>query len=106
MTALLWLVLALTATAVGQLLFKYASTHQSRPWTLAAAASFCVAPPASYMALHSLSMATVYVSTAVVQLAVVLVSMLVFHERYNPRQWIGLGLILLGVIIFNAGALP
>lgn len=105
MNALSWLALALLSTAVGQLLYKHASVKQSRAALIGAVASFCLAPPASYMALHSLNVATVYVSTALAQLAVVLASMFFFHERYSRRQWAGLGLILLGVIIFNKNAI-
>jgi len=96
-----WLAVAIAATASGQLLFKHASVARSRPYTLCAIATFCIAPIAAFMALHSLSLATVYVCTAISQLIVVLASMAMFDERYDHRQWVGLGLILAGVILFN-----
>lgn len=101
MIAWVWLGLALLATAGGQVLFKYASVARSRPALIAAILVFCFAPPASYFALKELSLATVYLSTALAQLAVVVASMLLFDERYTRIQWAGLSLILIGVVIFN-----
>lgn len=96
-----WLAIAIAATASGQVLFKHASVTRSRTFTLYAIAAFCIAPVAAFMALHSLSLATVYVCTAISQLIVVLASMTLFGEHYDNRQWSGLGLILAGVILFN-----
>ena len=101
MTGWVWLALALLATALGQLLYKTASLHGSRVRLGVAVACFCIAPIASYLALRSLSLATVYVSTAISQLLVVVLSMASFGERYGSRQWLGLGLILVGVVVFN-----
>lgn len=97
----LWLALALLATAVGQLVYKYASMQQSWRLTVLAVAIFCIAPVGAFMALHSLSLATVYVSTALSQLLVVLGSMALFRERYRLRQWLGFAAILAGVMVFN-----
>lgn len=105
-TAWAWLALALAATAAGQLVYKHASMARSRKMTILAIVIFCLAPPASFLALRHLSLATVYVSTAISQLCVVLTSMALFHERYSRRQWTSLALILAGVIIFNSSALP
>lgn len=101
MTAWAWLALALFATATGQLLYKEASLRGSRIILWITVACFCAAPIASYLALRSLSLATVYVSTSISQLIVVFGSMVFFGERYGSRQWLGLALILAGVIIFN-----
>jgi multidrug transporter EmrE-like cation transporter len=96
-----WLALALLTTALGQLLYKSASLHASRARLGAAVASFCIAPVATYLALRGLSLATVYVSTAISQLIVVFGSMAFFGERYASRQWLSLALIVAGVIVFN-----
>lgn len=101
MTGWAWLVLALLATAMGQLVFKQASERRSRARTVAAVALFCLVPLASYFALHTLSLATVYVSTAFTQILVVVVAMLCFGERYSAIQWAGFALILAGVVVFN-----
>jgi multidrug transporter EmrE-like cation transporter len=99
-----WLAVALLATAIGQLVYKHASLHRSRRGTIAAAGIFCVAPVAAFLALRQLSIATVYVSTALSQIIVVVMSLKVFHEKYSGQQWAGLVLILVGVVIFNSGA--
>jgi multidrug transporter EmrE-like cation transporter len=96
-----WLAVAIAATAVGQLLFKHASVTRSRPFTIYAIGAFCIAPVTAFMALHFLSIATVYVCTAISQVIVVLASMALFGERYDNAQWGGLGLILAGVVVFN-----
>lgn len=101
MSAWLWLALAILATAAGQLLFKQASVRRARALTLLAIVSFCVAPAAAYMALRDLDLATVYVSTVLSQLLVVLASLLWFGEHYRRRQWLGLALIVAGVLVFN-----
>ena len=102
-----WLAVTLLATAIGQLGFKHASLRRSRRETIAAAAIFCAAPIASFLlALRQLSIATVYVSTALSQIIVVMMSLKLFQERYSGQQWAGLALILAGVVIFNLGAFP
>ena len=106
MNGWLWLAIAIAATTAGQLLFKHASVKRSRAFTLYAIISFCIAPIAAFMALHSLSLATVYICTAISQLFVVLASMILFDERYNRQQWTGLALILAGVILFNLKLQP
>lgn len=67
---------------------------------------FGVATLAAFMALKVLSLATVYVSTALAQLMVVLASMRLFGERYQHKQWVGLALILGGVLLFNTPLIP
>lgn len=101
MNAWIWLGLALAATAVGQILFKYASARRSLAFTLAVIACFGVATLSAFMALQVLSLATVYVSTAICQVVVVLAAMVLFGDHYRPRQWAGLTLILFGVVVFN-----
>jgi len=101
MTAWAWLAIALLATAVGQIVFKLAADRRSRGLSIAAAATFCLAPPASFFALRGLSLGTVYVSTAITQVLVVVAAMWCFGERYTRLQWTGLSLILAGVVLFN-----
>lgn len=102
MTPWFWLGMALAATGVGQVLFKAHAMTRRTSLLAATVLSFCMAPPASYLALRGLPLSTVYVSTALTQLGVVLLSMLLFEERYVPVQWLGLGLILAGVVVFNS----
>lgn len=104
MSAWLWLAVTILATACGQIIFKHASLKRSLLMTALAVGVFCLAPLGSYMALHQLSLATVYVSTALAQLVVVIGSMALFGERYATRQWLGLALILGGVVVFNASS--
>lgn len=101
MSAWAWLLVALLATAGGQVLFKHASDVRSRRLVIVAVAIFSLAPPASFMALRGLSLATVYVSTVLAQLVAVLAAMALFGERYSRFQWAGFMLILIGVVVFN-----
>lgn len=100
----LFLFMALGATALGQLVYKRACVVASRRMTAIAIVIFCVAPISSFLALNFLSLATVYVSTAISQVIVVLASISFFGERYSSRQWVALCLILAGVFIFNSNA--
>jgi multidrug transporter EmrE-like cation transporter len=97
----LWLALALIATGVGQICFKAYAISKRNSLLAATAVSFCFAPPSTYMALLHIPLSTVYTSTAIVQFGIVVMSMLLFGERFRPLQWAGLALILLGVFIFN-----
>lgn len=97
----IWLVVALVATAAAQVLFKYASSRRSKWPMIATIGLFCLVPPASFLALRGLSLATVYISTALSQLLAVGAAMTVFGERYSRAQWVGFALILLGVGVFN-----
>jgi multidrug transporter EmrE-like cation transporter len=66
-----------------------------------AAATFCLAPPASFFALKELSLGTVYISTAITPVLVVVAAMCFFGEKYSRLQWAGLSLIMAGVVALN-----
>jgi drug/metabolite transporter (DMT)-like permease len=96
-----WLGASLLCTAAAQIAFKsYFRTY--RWWTLVGTIGlFLLVPYTTYNALRGLPLATVYVATAVSQLLVVLLSLLLMGERYSPRQYIGFALVLFGIVIYN-----
>lgn len=96
-----WLAASLACTAAAQLAFK-AYFRTRHWWTLAATvALFLLVPYTTYNALRGLPLATVYVATAISQLLVVVLSLLLMGERYTPRQYAGFALVLVGIVIYN-----
>lgn len=96
-----WLAASLLCTALAQLSFKAYFRSRYRPWVVLAIAMFGLVPYTTYQALRELPLATVYVATAVSQLLVVVASLGMLGERYSSRQWMGFGLVLAGVLIYN-----
>jgi drug/metabolite transporter (DMT)-like permease len=102
MHPLSWLAASLLCTAVAQLAFKAYARKPDR-WLLAVTIGlFVLVSYANYNALRGLPLGTVYVATAVSQLLVVLLSLVMLGERYTPRQYIGFAVVLLGVVVYNS----
>lgn len=101
MHAVEWLAASLVSTALAQLAFKAYFRARHWPWLAATVALFAAVPYTTYRALQGLPLATVYVATTLSQLLVVGVSLAVMGERYSRRQWLGFGLVLAGVVIYN-----
>ncbi len=101
MNSISWLAIALVTTALAQVAFKL--YFMKRDWRLiiVATALFAMAPYATYRALETLALATVYVATAASQLLIVVLSLAVLGERYAPRQYAGLALVLAGIVLYN-----
>ena len=101
MSPISWLCISLLATALAQLAFKSFFSARRGLLLATAIALFLVVPYTTYNALKGLPLATVYVATAATQLLVVVLSLVVLGERYTSRQYAGLGLVLVGIVIFN-----
>jgi len=101
MSPVSWLCASLLSTAMAQLAFKYFFRRNRRVFLFGAIGLFLIVPYTTYNALKGLPLATVYVATAASQLLVVLFSLIALDERYSLRQFIGLALVLAGIVIFN-----
>jgi drug/metabolite transporter (DMT)-like permease len=101
MSPVSWLAASLACTALAQIAFKLYFRARARPWLAAAVLLFLLVPFTTYNALKGLSLATVYVATAVSQLLVVAISLLLLGERYSSRQYAGFALVLAGVMLYN-----
>lgn len=96
-----WLVMAITSTAFAQVAFKLYFKRRATGYIVLAVAFFLLVPYATFNALKGLSLATVYVATAASQLMVVALSLSFLGEKYRLRQYVGLVLVLAGVVIYN-----
>lgn len=95
------LVIALLATAIGQLLFKL---HYQRPgnrYLYGALGTFILIPPVTYVALVNISLAAVYMSTALSNVLVLVMSRVVLKERISRRHAMAATLIIVGIMVFN-----
>jgi len=101
MAPISWLCMSLVATALAQLAFKFFFQSHRRVFLAGAIGLFLMVPYTTYNALKGLPLSTVYIATAASQLLVVLVSLLALGERYTPRQYAGLALVLTGIVLFN-----
>lgn len=95
------LVFALMATAVGQLLFKMYYVRGKKIYLTAAFGTFVMVPLFSYLALLNLTLAYVYMSTALIHVMVLYLSYWFLREELAPTQYISVALILVGIIVFN-----
>lgn len=92
---------ALLATAVGQMLFRMYYVRTRKIYLAAALGTFLAVPLFSYLALLNLTLAFVYMSTALIHVMVLALSCLFLKERLTERQYISMALIIAGIVTFN-----
>ena len=102
MSAVEWLAVSIVSVAVAQTAFKLYFKRRHWPVLATAIGFFAYVPFTTYKALKGLPLATVYVATAASQLLVVILSLALMGERYTIRQYVGLSLVLAGVVVYNA----
>lgn len=96
-----FLVLTIGFTVGAQLAFKTYSIRP-RPVLLAATiAMFAAVPPCSYMALRTMPLDIVYMSTSLTIVLATLASLYLLDERLILRQWVGVFLVVVGVLIYS-----
>ena len=99
--SLVFLLLALLSTAVGQLLFKMYYVRMNKKYFAAAMGTFLAVPLFSYLALLNLTLAFVYMSTALIHVMVLVMSHIFLHEHLAKKQYISMSFIVIGIIVFN-----
>lgn len=99
--SLLCLAAALLLTATGQLFFRLHYVRDGRIYLVLALGTFMLVPFFSYLALRNLTLATVYMSTALIHVLVLALSHFFLKERISGRQYFPISLIIAGIIIFN-----
>jgi len=102
-----YLIVLLLMTAIGHLLMKY-SVHQSGKrrilFMALAIGIFVPVPVLTYFALKTLTMAAVFLSTAVIPVITTLGGSYFFNESLGRHNWIGLTLIVSGVTLYALAA--
>lgn len=96
-----FLLFALLFTAVGQLLFRMYYVCKSRAYLTAALGTFLAVPIFSYFALLNLTLAFVYMSTALTHVLVLILSQKFLKERLVREQYLSMFLIVIGIVVFN-----
>ena len=95
------LLAALVFTTVGQLLFRLYYVRTKKIYFAAALGTFMAVPVFSYLALLNLTLAFVYMSTALIHVLVLILSHIFLHEQFTKKQFISISLIVMGIIVFN-----
>lgn len=93
---------ALTATALAQLCYKVYFVRRKRIYIGAAIALFVMVPPLAYLALTHLGVGIVYMSTALTQILVLVLSRFVLKERIGYSHAAAMALIVAGVVLYSA----
>ncbi len=97
---MLGVIASLLLTAGGQVLFKrYYGSHR-RLDLLAALAMFGLVPITNFIALRGLPFGFVYMSTAVTQVLVLVMSRMFLAERIHPKALPGVVLVVAGIIVY------
>jgi drug/metabolite transporter (DMT)-like permease len=99
--SLLSLLFALFFTAVGQLLFRMYYVRTNKIYIVTALGMFVAVPVFSYLALLNLTLAFVYMSTALTHVLVLIMSHIFLKEQLAKKQYVSMSLIIAGIIIFN-----
>jgi drug/metabolite transporter (DMT)-like permease len=100
-TSIMSLLFTLLSTAFGQLLFRMYYVRNKKTYLVSALGAFLAAPLLSYLSLVNLSLAFVYMSTALTHVLVLIMSHIFLKEHLTQKQYISMSLIVFGIIIFN-----
>lgn len=99
--AYIYLSSAIIFTATSQFLLKYSLTHRRWPYLFCALLFFALVPLLSFFALKTLELSTVYISTALTQVLVLILARLGLKEEIQRQKIMGICLIVVGIIIFS-----
>jgi drug/metabolite transporter (DMT)-like permease len=91
---------AIISTALGQFFYKKYALTSERQYFILTVFLFLITPVCSFFALKKIPMDIVYVSTSLTIFFVVIFSRVFLNERINKRRYLGIGLILLGVMFY------
>jgi drug/metabolite transporter (DMT)-like permease len=75
--------------------------HLRKIYLAAALSTFLAVPLFSYLALIHLTLAFVYMSTALTHVMVLILSRMFLKEHITCRQYLSIVLIVIGIVIFN-----
>lgn len=99
--SVIFLCIAIIMTSLGQISFKMRHVKKNIIYLFFACVFFVLAPVCSYFALKHLSVSDVYMSTAFVHVIIMLFSLFFLKEKMESRKYIGLTLIVVGIIIYG-----
>ena len=100
-SSFVFLLLALLCTSVGQLLFRMSYVRTKKIYLAASLGTFLAVPVFNYFALLNLTLAFVYMSTALTHVLVLIMSHMFLKEHLTRKQYVSMSLIVVGIITFN-----
>lgn len=101
-TAYFFVFLMVVFTGAGQLFFKnYYRLDKKFLMLVLAGGSFVLAIISNFLALKKLPVDVTYMATSLTIVMVLLISTLVWNERFSKIQWLGSALIIAGIIVYN-----
>jgi len=98
-----WIALgtSFTTTACGQITYKLFSTTRRRVFFASALGLFITAQLANYIALHRLSIGTVYIGTGITHVLILVLSRVVLKETLTRDHLIAVLLIVSGLLLYG-----
>lgn len=91
---------AIFSTALGQFFYKKYALSSKRQYFILTILLFLITPVCSFFALKNIPIDIVYVSTSLTIFIVVIFSRVFLNERIDKQRYLGIGLILLGVVLY------
>ncbi|RAP58433.1 SMR family transporter [Oleiagrimonas sp. MCCC 1A03011] len=101
MNAVLSLAIAICATTLGQICFKYYALYRRRIMLLSAIALFGAIPLFTFFAVRGLGLGTVYISTGLSYVLVALFGKILLKEKVSAGHALALALIVTGCILYG-----
>lgn len=92
---------AILTTTAGQGFYKAYHFHRRSLFLVLAVGFFIITPLFAFLALRGLGIDTVYMSTALTHVLILLVAHHCFSEVISRTRWVGVSLVLLGLVVFN-----
>jgi len=92
--------LAVLLTAASHVAFKLYSLSRRLHFAILTGLGFVSVQVLAFLALRQLSIAQVYLSTALVPVVTTLGARFLIGEKVDSRHWIGLAIIVAGVAIY------
>ena len=99
--AYFYLIGLIVTTALGQFLYKLYFVRKDFRILIFSVLTFLAAPVCSYLALHDLTIGTVYMSTALIQIAVLTLSKLFLKEHITRTHILASAMIVSGIVFYN-----
>jgi len=92
--------LAILSTSFGHIFYKIYVISKNKWLLMSTGLTFILIPFWSYLALRDLTIAQVYLSTALVPVITTFSGAFILKEKVNKHNFIGLILIFLGTILY------
>ena len=87
--------------ALAQIAYKLFFMKQKKLFLVMSLTLFCCIPLLSYLALKKLDLSTVYISTGITYVLVLILARFILNETIDKQHIYAVVLIISGVLVFN-----